>query len=141
MLETPTVIDCVYAAAWFDSRGYVRLGCQAGRTPRLTLHIQTGLHDTEFLLNFWGGKSKTINRGKYFGNGASVNGRYSWSLDKLSAQKFLQDVAPYVKFRKDLVDRCLLFVTRVRVLNEKANPDLQLLVDEIRQLSRVKTNA
>lgn len=137
--EAP-VEACIYAAAWFDSRGFIRIGCQKGRTPRMTVHIQTGLHKPDFLSAWWGGKSFTINRGAYLGKGQAVRGRYSWSVDKFPAQKFLQDLALHTKLRGELIDRSLMFLHRVRVLNEKANPDLMQLVNEIRELSHVKSN-
>ena len=140
-LVEATLGDCIYAAAWFDSRGYVRVGCQKGRTPRLTVHVQTGVNDAKFFTERWGGKARTVNSGRSLGNGAYTNGRYSWSLTKLPARQFLRDIESYSKFRGRLIHLSDQFIERTALLGEKTNPLLDKLVAEIRQYSRVAANA
>jgi hypothetical protein len=139
--------DKAYAAGWFEGRGYIRIGCQKRRTPRLTVYIYAPLTQTEWFEKRWGGKA-TMQRTnvKVYGNSSALSGQLwrqagggcPWTVDRLNAKQFLEDIRPYLTTRTKFVDLSLEFLARVVEGGEKANNNLTALVDHIRTTGRLR---
>lgn len=132
-----------YAAGWFEGRGYARVGCQKGRTPRLTVYIRMPPHRADWFKTAFPGstvfsvKSEITWPGGLGSPTTKTEGGYNWAIARIPAQQFLQGILPYLQYRKDFVTYCIEFIERVVVNGERFNDDLAALVQKIRETGRL----
>jgi hypothetical protein len=140
--------DKAYAAGWFEGRGYIRIGCQKGRTPRLTVYIHAPYNQNDWFMQRWGGKT-TVQRTnvKVYGNSSQLSGQLwrqagggiPWTIDRLLAKQFLEDILPYLTTRQRFAQLSYEFLERVVDRGEKSSDDLIALVELIRRTGRERT--
>lgn len=125
--------ELAYTGGWFDSRGFARVSCQKGRTPRLMVCIRTADSGLTWLKDRWGGTSHETS-GKVSPHSKILYPGYkSWVVKKLEARRFLSDVHPYLQLRGELALLCINFITRVVDDGERSNDSLNQLVEDIRK--------
>lgn len=141
----PSEHDKAYAAGLFDGRGYVRIGCQKGRTPRLTVYLSMPLTYADWFKERWppGKCYQARTNITYTGSGMNVSppkfggGGNVWSIDRLGALEFLRDIQPYVVHRRQFVHLSIKYLERVVMDGEKFSDDLAVLVSNIRRIGRL----
>lgn len=150
MIE-PTDLDCAYAAGFYESRGHVRIGCQKGRTPRLSLYIRMAPTHAQWFIARWGGsvqqiKSQytsnlTMKRGLPTMKFATVSpGSYNWTVCRMEAARFIEHIRPSLISDRRIqhADLCSQFLRRI-VEGEKSTDSLMALVENIRESGKLSS--
>lgn len=141
MIDDIPELDKAFAAGWFEGRGYIRIGCQKGRKPRLTAYISMPSAQAPWFMERWSGRcnqqksnfvavSTTVYR--------TAGGGYSWSAERLDAFHFLNDIAPYVTTRKEFVKLSIEFIDRTILQQQKIDDTITALVDRIRVVGKLR---
>lgn len=140
-MTTLSDVEWAYAAGWFEARGYIRIGCQKGRTPRLTVYVQMPPKRASWFQEMFPGSAIYQLRSHVVPNGHTVKytevGNFRWAVSRLLARDFLVGIRPYLRHRCDFVDKSLEFLDRVVVKDEKYSLILASLVDEIRAVGKL----
>lgn len=130
-----------YAAGWFEARGYIRIGCQLGRTPRLTVYIQMPEQRSDWFKEAFPGSTVYLMKSTLIhhkgGKMHAISGNHRWSIARLPALEFLRGIQPYLQYRKDFVAKGIDFIERVVVKGEKYNLNLAAFVEEIRAVGNL----
>ncbi len=103
---TPDVADSLYAAGFFDGEGCVSVGKVGKKTPiyRSQVNVQqTVLLPLEWLRDRWGGK---IYNSHPPGKRNRVQS-WQWVLPEGRQAAFLEDVLPYLKVKRPVVENAL----------------------------------
>lgn len=133
-----TEAEKAYAAGYFEGRGYIRIGCQKGRRPRLTVLLRANDSRLRWFIDRWGGAPSYV-RSQYTKK-TYMQGGVNWSLTRICARDFLQDILPYIisDNRRLFAAKAVEFITRVVDNNEKVTPELMELVKDIRDTGRLR---
>ncbi len=142
-------VSRAYCAGWFDARGYVRIGCQKYRKPRLTLYIRMPKLIVEQMINLYPGArleelrgtAVSITNGR--GSMRKSPGGYHFAATGAVAYRFLEDIQPFVQFRKEFLELSMSFLDLttnhgVRVKKDEGQ-ELLNLVATIREAGLLNT--
>lgn len=97
-----TKFDQAYFAGFFDGEGYVGLYSNSKTTEAIRVIVGQGKNDVLYdMKNIWGGS--------VYARFDKRNNRphYAWEIRARKAEKFLQDIKPFIRIKKEQVELAL----------------------------------
>ena len=128
-MKQSNVEKYAYAAGLFDGEGCVRIAkSQAkkkAKSPQYSLIVKVTQKDgrvMDWLKGNWGGTVLIMHKT----NNQDENFRYDWFLNHNNAAKFLKDILPFLKIKKEQTQLALRFQGRLTKSRYKAPEDQKL---------------
>lgn len=123
-MREPTELEKAYFAGMTDGDGYVTIHRSRKDYPD-NIRVVMGKKDATVPV-----MAKDIWEGSVY---HSKQGMWIWDIKALKARRFLEDIAPYIKIKKEQVELALEFFEIKSTLNLKERMEYLMKMSELHQ--------